>query len=207
MQLRRGRLETGSSVVLTGIIMGYGSAGYAHRETALHANFGVELHGLSAATDPAATTVIADALARHGLVLLRGQHSLTPQQQFDLVLSMPDVDVADAEQNPFSFNDPSCLPGLPGVRALGYYSYIDDTMEDSSQCVTPLAPRPEQNKIGREFHTDGCGITALHAVRVPPAGAPTRRATAFACGQKAFEMLDPNLQRTAVALHGRLGPK
>ena len=98
MQLRRGRLETGSSVVLTaGIVMGYGSAGYAHRETALHANFGVELHGLSAATDPAATTVIADALARHGLVLLRGQHSLTPQQQFDLVLSMPDVDATAAE--------------------------------------------------------------------------------------------------------------
>eukprot|EP01043_Picozoa_sp_COSAG02_P093707 COSAG02_NODE_30200_length_555_cov_1.236842_1_plen_97_part_01 len=56
-------------------------------ETPLHANFGVELHGLSAA-DPGASTAIADALARHGLVLLRAQHLLTPQQQFDLVLRM-----------------------------------------------------------------------------------------------------------------------
>lgn len=185
-------------VVMIGICS---AAGHPHRETPLHPNFGVQLHGLSA-TDPATTAAIADALMRHGLVLLRAQHNLTPQQQLELVLRMPDIDVDDARQNPFSLSDPSCLPGLPGVRALGNYSNENEC--HSGQCMTL---QPEQNKIGREFHTDGCGITALHAYRVVNTGAPVRRATAFACGQKAFEMLDPQLQRTAQTLQGRLGPK
>ena len=188
--------------------------GFAPRVTPLQPHFGVELHGVSAA-DPQAPALVADALERHGLVLLRGQHDLTPAQQFNLVLSLPDIDLADAEQSPFSLNDPSCLPGMPGVRALGHYNDTEETEPDvcdgdpaAAQCQqSGRAKRPEQNRIGREYHTDGCGITALHAVQVPPTDSAAQRATAFACGQQAWELLEPRLQRTAAALQGQLGPR
>ena len=99
-----------------------GRAGPVLRETPLHAHFGAELH-LAAPLDPRAAGVVdavADALLRHGMVLVRGQTALTAQEQFELVLGLPDIDADDAQGSPFSRDDPSCLPGLPGVRALGH---------------------------------------------------------------------------------------
>ena len=174
-------------------------AGPVLRETPLHAHFGAELH-LAAPLDPRAAGVVdavADALLRHGMVLVRGQTALTAQEQFELVLGLPDIDADDAQGSPFSRDDPSCLPGLPGVRALGHQQCGDGG--------GPRAPQPEQNRLGREFHTDGCGFTALHAVAAPPATA--RRSTLFACGYRAWELLEPELQRTAVGLDGRIGPR
>ena len=69
-----------------------------------------------------------------------------------------DLDEVYAAKNTFAQGDPSCLPELPGVRALG--NAISDPAPHRSAT-------PEPNETGMEWHRDGCGITLLHAAQVP----------------------------------------
>jgi alpha-ketoglutarate-dependent taurine dioxygenase len=184
----------------------------------LHRHFGCELLQLQLLPDgggggvgPAAATTVATALAEHGLVLLRGQKQLGPRTLLNLVSAIPDVDPAQAALNPFSEADLSCLPDYPGVRALGYNLGTPDV--NGATCApaaadtgSVLAPEPEQNRIGKEWHTDGNGITALFAVHAPQRRQGSK-ATLFACGHRAWELLSADLQATAIGLRGRCGPR
>lgn len=178
----------------------------------LNTHFGVEQLQLQLFPDgtrgrvgAAAAATVASALAEHGLVLLRGQQQqngpLGPQALLDLVSAMPDVDPTQAALSPFSERDPSCLPGFPGVRALGYN--FDHIAGKSAE----LALQPEQNRIGREWHTDGNGITALYAVHAPRRDQQRSKATLFSCGHRAWELLSAELQAKASGLRGRCGPR
>ena len=127
----------------------------------LHPLLGAEVPGVNLADvgREEILTILAPALEKYGLLLFRGQ-DISPQEFFNFIKAFPDVDLDEvsAAKNPFAQGDPSCLPELPGVRALG--NAISDP-------ALHRGATPELNETGMEWHTDGCGITLLYAAQVP----------------------------------------
>ena len=93
-------------------------------------------------------------------MLFPKQQDLSPQVFLNFMKSFPDVDLEELARakNPFAQGDPSCLPELPTVRALGNLT---------SDVALHRGATPELNQMGTEWHTDGCGITGLFAAQVP----------------------------------------
>eukprot|EP00438_Fugacium_kawagutii_P017731 Skav203024 [mRNA] locus=scaffold583:346069:349973:+ [translate_table: standard] len=149
---------------------------------------------LSQVSEQDIADVFAPALEKYGLLLFPGQ-SLEPCEFFDFLRRFPDV---DQEENPFAQKDPSCLPELPVVRALGTM----DSQVELHRGAVPVAGLDfdgylacrdiqmsvgieESNAMGLEWHSDGCGLTGLYAAQVP-SGAE-RRSTCWVSGYRAWE--------------------
>lgn len=168
--------------------------------TPLHPFVGARVNGLDLAkvTDQEISQLLAPALETYGLLLFPAQE-LTPPQFFEVLRRFPDVDQEElnSQLNPFAQMDPSCLPELPTVRALG------------TQNSNPKLHRgavPETNHMGPEWHSDGCGLTGLYAAEVPGSEDP-RRTTWWASGYRAWDLLDSETQEKVKRLRLRFGPR
>eukprot|EP01052_Picozoa_sp_SAG31_P000186 SAG31_NODE_5_length_43735_cov_42.922266_42_plen_346_part_00 len=141
--------------------------------------------------------LVMPALLTWGLLVFRGQRrDLSPQELFKFTSYIPDA--VGQQAPPFAKRDPSCLPNYTAIRALG----------NSRNRSLLHGAEPEENAIGREWHTDGVGVTALFAVEVPdrPNGV-NARTTLFACGYRAFELLSREQQLLAMEINGHYGSR
>eukprot|EP00434_Breviolum_minutum_P023575 symbB.v1.2.020795.t1/scaffold1769.1/size102324/5 len=165
----------------------------------LHPHVGARVEGidLNQISETEILKILGPALERYGLLHFPNQ-KLSPPAFFDVLRRFPDVDLEElsCQQNPFAQKDPSCLPELPTVRALG-------TM--TSDPKLHRNARPETNEMGMEWHTDGCGITGLYAAEVPSTG--QKRTTCWASGYHAWDLLDEEMKEKARQLRLRFGPK
>ena len=129
-------------------------------------------------------------LQTHGVLVFRKTEGVTPEDLLRFVLMHPDADHAAARYNPFAKGDPSCLPGLPMVRALGTRNGRDGKPHPSACGATP-----EENRVGREWHTDGQGVTVLMCCEAPGIHAGDRtaenmpRAASLVLTRLTFELL------------------
>lgn len=139
---------------------------------------------------------LSDALQSHG-VLYFSQQRLAPEDLVLLLSRFPDVDEAQLDFEPFAQGDPSCLPELPLVRALG-------TLD--SEPTWHRKAIPETNAMGLEWHSDGLGLTALYAVQVPDERS-AKRTTCWVSGYSAWDVLDSEMKQKALQMQGRYGPR
>ncbi|CAJ1360804.1 unnamed protein product [Effrenium voratum] len=162
----------------------------------LHPFVGARVEGInvSKVSQQDIADVWAPALEKYGLLLFSNQ-DISPKEFFNFMKCFPDVDLDELSVNPFAQGDPACLPELPTVRAIG--------TPDSDPSLHRGAT-PEENRIGKEWHTDGCGITGLLAAQVPLL-AP-KRTTLWASGYRAWELLDEEMKQKAMDLQAHFGP-
>lgn len=144
--------------------------------------------------------LVEPLLLRYGLLVFDRQEGTSPEDLLRFALLHPDSDPSAATYNPFSKDDPSCLPGFPMVRALG----TKTRAVDGKPHAAARGATPEENRVGYEWHTNGTGITCLMCCEAPRDGS---RTTMFASGYEAYDCIGPELQDLATTLDGRFGPK
>ncbi|CAK8991056.1 unnamed protein product [Durusdinium trenchii] len=167
----------------------------------LHPFLGARVEGVDLAevTKEEILSTFAPLLEEYGILLFPKQQDLSPQVFLNFMKSFPDVDLEELARakNPFAQGDPSCLPELPTVRALGNLT---------SDVALHRGATPELNQMGTEWHTDGCGITGLFAAQVP-GGGEVKRTTIWANGYHAWEILDDQMKQKALEMKLHFGPK
>lgn len=155
------------------------SAGQEMRLAPLTPTFGAELSGvdLSRPISPQLAQAMREAVEKHHLLVVRGQH-LDPAQQETFSRCFGDV-----VQNVGRLKDGTRLPLVHEI------SNVDDETDKPTD-------KPYLHATSY-WHTDGAhfatppSYTILHAVQIPPAGGDTQ----FASAIDAYEALPPEMKR------------
>ena len=114
------------------------------------------------------------ALCEHGLLVIEGQHDLSPAMEWSFISSFPWLDPEDAVSETSTDVAWWQFAECPMVRRLG------DAVDESGNLVGLL------NRLGYEWHTDGSGATLLYCESAPES---LRRTTLFASGAAGYDAL------------------
>jgi alpha-ketoglutarate-dependent taurine dioxygenase len=173
-------------------------------------SFGAVVTGLdlSRPLSESTWTALEAAFLEHGLLCIRGQSALSTESLVDFANHWRTEPTADGGRKPWLDE----YSATSGAELTGQKERTKATAQATAQFridrhgvphpdgeIRVLGNRPGRyrNRLGKEWHSDGSGVTAMLGKIIP---SRETRTTLFACGHEAFAALPPAEQQQAQAM-------